>query len=268
VLNSLIKQVSDNLLRKNIEGILYMFSDRQQTDAKDISVALTNKHIMISYNWDDQPIVKRLATALKEYGYEVWLDLEQMGGSTLEAMAGAVENADLMLICMSQKYKDSPNCRLEGEYCISRKVPYIPLIMQNGYSPDGWLGIIMGKRLYHNFHDESNWENKVENIVREIGKRGRKDIANSIRVNGKLPSSAPSVVLAWKDSDIKSWMVKEGIEKHYATFAKHLIDGKALLELKTLLFRDNTLFFPLFDRLNISEIGEMLRISAAIKNLH
>jgi hypothetical protein len=42
-------------------------------------------HVMISYNWDNQPIVKRIAQSLKDHGYNVWLDVEQMSGSTLEA---------------------------------------------------------------------------------------------------------------------------------------------------------------------------------------
>ena len=32
-------------------------------------------------------------------------------GSTLEAMAKAVEKASLVIICMTQKYKESPSCR-------------------------------------------------------------------------------------------------------------------------------------------------------------
>lgn len=48
-------------------------------------------------------------------GVEVWIDVERMGGSTLSAMAEAVENAAVVLICMSEKYKQSPNCRL-GEW--------------------------------------------------------------------------------------------------------------------------------------------------------
>jgi len=43
------------------------------------------------------------------------MDIDQMGGSTIEAMADAVEGAKLVLMCMSQKYKNSPNCRL-GKY--------------------------------------------------------------------------------------------------------------------------------------------------------
>ena len=42
-------------------------------------------HVMISYNWGNQPIVLRLAKTLQERGYDVWLDVERMGGSTLEA---------------------------------------------------------------------------------------------------------------------------------------------------------------------------------------
>ncbi len=40
---------------------------------------------MISYNWENKQIINRIGTALKEYGYRVWIDDEQMKGSILEA---------------------------------------------------------------------------------------------------------------------------------------------------------------------------------------
>ena len=39
------------------------------------------------------------------------MDIDQMGGSTLQSMANAVEDAKIVLMCMTQKYKNSPNCR-------------------------------------------------------------------------------------------------------------------------------------------------------------
>ena len=48
---------------------------------------------------------------LQEDGFRVWIDVDQMEGSTLEAMAGAVEHAAVVLIGASEKYKMSPNCR-------------------------------------------------------------------------------------------------------------------------------------------------------------
>jgi hypothetical protein len=50
-----------------------------------ILTSTSKRHIMISYNWANQPIIKQIAQSLKDHGYNVWLDLEQMGGSTLEA---------------------------------------------------------------------------------------------------------------------------------------------------------------------------------------
>eukprot|EP00026_Physarum_polycephalum_P004160 Phypoly_transcript_04177.p1 GENE.Phypoly_transcript_04177~~Phypoly_transcript_04177.p1 ORF type:complete len:467 (+),score=56.37 Phypoly_transcript_04177:20-1420(+) len=107
VLAQVKRATKDSLLKKNIDGILYMFENREPRP----SGKLSEGHVMISYNWDNQPTVIRLARSLKQAGYQIWLDVEQMGGSTLEAMATAVEGSSLVLICMSRKYKDSPNCR-------------------------------------------------------------------------------------------------------------------------------------------------------------
>jgi len=48
---------------------------------------------------------------MQKWGYKTWIDVDNMRGSTLEAMGEAVENAVVVLICASEGYKDSPNCR-------------------------------------------------------------------------------------------------------------------------------------------------------------
>lgn len=97
-------------------------------------------------------------------------------------------------MCMSQKYKDSPNCRLEGEYCVNRKIAFVPLMMQQGYSPDGWcenffpplvfcflsffgkwygftltwyrLGIALGAKLWYDFSSDNDWDTKIATLVK------------------------------------------------------------------------------------------------------
>ena len=68
----------------------------------------------------------QLKTQLQAQGYKVWMDIDEMGGSTLESMAKAVENASVVLVCVSQKYKESPNCR-SGKitYLITTQPPTI-----------------------------------------------------------------------------------------------------------------------------------------------
>ena len=56
-----------------------------------------------------------------------------ISGSGLESMANSVENSYCVLVCMSEKYKMSPNCRLEAEYSVQLNKPIIPLILQNNY---------------------------------------------------------------------------------------------------------------------------------------
>ena len=66
---------------------------------------------MISYDWGHKALVRTVYDQLEHSGFKVWIDFKQMGGSTLQAMAEAVENASVVLVCVSQRYKDSPNCR-------------------------------------------------------------------------------------------------------------------------------------------------------------
>ncbi len=93
---------------------------------------------MISYQWDNQEFCTEMKNHLVNLGYEVWLDVEQMHGSTLEAMANAVENSHCVIMCISQKYKESKNCNLEAEYAHGKGKIIIPLLMEKGYKPDGW----------------------------------------------------------------------------------------------------------------------------------
>ena len=57
------------------------------------------------YQWDMQPTVLRVAKSMRERGFRVWVDTEMMSGSTLDAMAAAVEGAHCVLICITERYK-------------------------------------------------------------------------------------------------------------------------------------------------------------------
>ena len=40
------------------------------------------------------------------------VDVENMHGNLLDAMSDAIENSTFFLMCFTEKYKDSPSCRL------------------------------------------------------------------------------------------------------------------------------------------------------------
>ena len=76
------------------------------------------QHVMISYNWDHQPVILRLVKALKARGYRIWVDVEALAGSTVDAMAQAVEGSIAMLLGVSRPYKESNNwCVIKSCTC-------------------------------------------------------------------------------------------------------------------------------------------------------
>ena len=64
------------------------------------------KHIMLSYSWSQQDLVTKIRKALGYRGYDVWIDIERMRGSTVDCMASAVENSAIVLYCVSKDYKE------------------------------------------------------------------------------------------------------------------------------------------------------------------
>ena len=54
-----------------------------------------------------------MKNALEKRGYETWMDVEKMAGSTLNAMADAVEESAAIMIIMTKQYKESDACRCD-----------------------------------------------------------------------------------------------------------------------------------------------------------
>lgn len=137
----------------------------KSTVEKFIIPANLTQHIMISYNRASRDLCLQIKAELEKLKFKVWIDVEDISGSSLESMANAIENSFCILVCMTEKYKQSPNCRwvfvcvcglifnfrwifcwqlfvfsAEGEYSFQLNKPIIPLFMQKDWFPDGWLG--------------------------------------------------------------------------------------------------------------------------------
>lgn len=133
-------------------------------------------------------------------------DVDMMKGSTINAMGEAIDHCDVMLYAVSEAYKESGNCRLEvshnadwctttatvlnqlmthllctvcqANYAYQTGKDMIPLLLEESYRPNGWLGLLMGTRLYYSFYsaecdDDATFEKRVAAVCREIGDRGR-----------------------------------------------------------------------------------------------
>ena len=94
---------------------------------------LQKKHIMISYNSKSREFCLELKKELERSGKKVWIDVENIDGSSLYSISKAIEEAECVLVCMSEKYKLSANCRAEAEYTITLRKPVMFIIVQKKY---------------------------------------------------------------------------------------------------------------------------------------
>ena len=196
-LRMLKKDAMSDAARRSASAALFELDDEARQQAKQAASAAkaalaeasggtsrsddeggTAEHVMLSYNWGHQEAVKRLNLALKSRSYTVWIDIEKMQGSTVEAMSEAVEDSAVMCYGISQAYKESTNCRLEAQYAFQQELDMVPLMMEEGYRAKGWLGMLLGVRLYYQFcgvvlESEAMFNGKVDELCRELGERGK-----------------------------------------------------------------------------------------------
>ncbi|XP_077984441.1 uncharacterized protein LOC144439064 isoform X2 [Glandiceps talaboti] len=252
-----LQSSDDKSLSKACNGALWELREDDKVNtvtATNLTGGLTqgsSGHVMISYQWGCQRLTVKIKDRLKAAGYNVWMDVEQMGGSTLEAMAGAVERAGVVLICMSEKYKDSPSCRSEAEYTYKLHKEFIPLRVQSGYSPDGWLGILIGTKLYFDFSDPNNLETMMPNLIRELGDRGKVHRTDAVAmpeqsekvqtVGAQKTSRDDTSAESWTNTDVTNWLVKNNLGHLKGRFSGYT--GEDLQGLKTVLVKAPDFFY-------------------------
>ena len=67
-----------------------------------------------------------------------------------------------------------------------QRKPWVPLMMELSYRPKGWLGIMLGSRLYFEFTEaalsnDEDWERVADSVAREVRQHG-----------APLPSDSPA----------------------------------------------------------------------------
>jgi len=188
--------------KKAIDGTLWILTGSTKTsDDMDIQSPQNQEqflqqpqHIMISYSWAQKDKMRELTDDLKSHGLPIWIDVDQMEGSVLEAMAIAVENASVVIIGLSSQYKESQACRTEAEYAYKLKKPMICLLAEDNYQPKGWLGALLGNKFWYSPWTHTNGPAGIEELVKSIKKYHQPTIPSASSSHLlTTPSSSPSL---------------------------------------------------------------------------
>ena len=269
-----LQQSKNSEVQKAAAGALWELEGKTARQSSE-KIESTGNHVMISYQWDSQEVLVEVKNRLQASGYRVWMDLEQMGGSTLEAMAKAVEDSSVVLICVSERYKESPNCRSEAEYAYQLRKDIIPLMMQGKYRGDGWLGMLVGTKLWFDFQSKHVLEQGVTKLIRELGGRGKElDVTDgpsepavrTVQADVLVAPSSPGVS-TWTNKDVKQWFKEIGLEKVCEKDISEM-NGQTLIDLQELRGECPDYFYKCIERtLKLTDMFDLLKFRKELSKL-
>ncbi|CAF1114792.1 unnamed protein product [Rotaria sp. Silwood1] len=290
------------IVQKNCEAILWTLNRIPHKRCSTInSSCQLQGHIMISYNRSVIAMCLKIRDRLKALHYNVWLDVDNLNGGVLEAMARAVEDSSIVLICMNEQYKQSYYCRLE--YATELRKPCIPCLMQPRFRPYGWLGIIKGAKIHVDFATLSFEEafalliREIETIRRNIMTKNNHNITqdttnqplyhqhsigftsidnknvDNVKLS-ELNSTSPigkenNAVMDWDVPAVKQWLEHVGLL--HLENALIDVDGKLLCRLHTMKQLAANSYYKFldkyFDRIQTARMSDILKFDHELEYL-
>ncbi|XP_030842406.1 uncharacterized protein LOC105439385 [Strongylocentrotus purpuratus] len=235
----------------------------------EVSSGHVEGHIMISYQHASQERMLQVKSYLEESGYNIWMDVDKMKGDILDSMAKAVQRASVVLVCMSRKFKESQHCRTEATYAYTLKKDIIPLMLQDQFTPEDWLGALMGMKKYYPMFSDDLMRQCLPDLVSELSDRGKREKLdltlpllykvtgasnltthvppeNDVDCSGGIKDDKPTgnedernshsqkvVDLVPWDEDVGEWLRSHGIDMSKDIFKK--VEGIRLKQIKKLL---------------------------------
>jgi TIR domain len=173
--------------RKAADGILWqLFLKHQKAEYQ------FQYDVMISYSHKDKDVCHRIHKALTDSKFRVWIDLEGMHGAMMQVMADAVKRSRCILICMSESYYLSPYCQAEAQYGFDKQRVLIPIKVQSGYKPDGWLEFVTACRMYVDF-TKTDFDTAYTKVVSEITQSEAVEKESSSMASRTPTSKGPTI---------------------------------------------------------------------------
>ncbi|CAF1517256.1 unnamed protein product, partial [Didymodactylos carnosus] len=141
------------------------------------------KHAMLSYQWASQELVKNVYTFLRSKNLAVWMDINGgMSANIYQCMAEGVENANVVVCFLTQKYQNSENCQQELQYTRTKNIPILPVRLERDWKPTGWLGLVTAGLLWVDFRgcNASNYSEYAELLYQQIQTILHPSISNTV----------------------------------------------------------------------------------------
>ena len=209
---TVLSQWNEERVRIAAKGILWKLENesifKTEMLTQNVDPQSPEKYdLMISYSHSNKDLCHQIHQNLIQLKYRVWIDLENMHGSTFQSMAHGIEASEMILVCMSNPYKQSAYCQSEAEYAYTRRRYIIPLLLEKKYRPDGWLGLICGSKLYVDF-TKGEFEQAIQKLIGQIRLHQPRSSSNLTTKQDPHPLSHETVSIVDKSKNSNPPLVR------------------------------------------------------------
>ncbi|CAF1940146.1 unnamed protein product [Rotaria magnacalcarata] len=198
VVNDEIHKMADGLLWNLVKRS--EFEEKEQKSNEEIKNVHNQKYkydIMISYCHDDKDMVHKIQEFLADEGFEIFCELNNPQGLTMETQAEAISNSALTILCISNSYKQHNQCQALAEYAFNSKRAVLPIIVRKENKIDGWLNSIVGKNTPIDFttSDFKIASSSMTELINQHAKKKLPDVKvktmTPINIEETISSSTP-----------------------------------------------------------------------------
>ena len=154
----------------------------------------------------------------------------------------------------------------EAEYTFTIGKPFIPLILQEKYKPDGWLGILLGAKIFIDFKKFS-----FDECSKRLKYELEKICSNNIKIDTskenekKMPRKSHSIQ-SWSVAEVQCWLAKNGICEDITALLRNF-DGEMLANLNAIRLTAPDYFFASVSKNNKIDLFSVVKFNKDFSNL-
>ena len=123
---------------------------------------------------------------------------------------------------------------MQAEYGRQLKVPVVPVIVEEGFRASGWLGILLGQKMYYEYARVNDLQTPFKSIMREIR-----------MITGKEPLNKEEALqsegLDLPDTNLREFLGRLGYQKYMPIFEDQEVDMEVIIGCNKKIL----IFFPL-----------------------
>jgi hypothetical protein len=249
-ISHLKQEINNEQMRKITLGILWNLEHNHEDHMIPENDNKPMFDIMISYSHKDKVLCKKIYDELIKAHYRVWIDFDQMHGNVMDAMAQAIEQSKMVLICMSEQYRRSNYCRAEAYYAFQRQLKIVPILLQEHYKPDGWLLFLVGQLFYVDF-TKNEFSQAMNMLFKELNassieenrvlpteiRHDIESITSNLPLPFPLPGSLSEVrlksIVDWTQTEVQEWLIEHNLVQMSRLLSDY--DGASLIYLNKYL---------------------------------